>query len=25
VAEMIGRQIGQYLSEGKVVHGVNQP
>lgn len=24
VAEMIGRQIGQYLIEGKVVHGVNQ-
>jgi len=25
VAEMIGRQVGQYLSEGKVVHAVNQP
>jgi D-3-phosphoglycerate dehydrogenase len=25
VAEMIGRQIGQYLSEGKIIHGVNQP
>jgi D-3-phosphoglycerate dehydrogenase len=24
VAEMIGRQIGQYLCEGKVVHPVNQ-
>ncbi len=24
VAQMIGRQIGQYLSEGKVVHSVNQ-
>jgi D-3-phosphoglycerate dehydrogenase len=24
VAEMIGRQIGQYLSEGKIVHAVNQ-
>jgi D-3-phosphoglycerate dehydrogenase len=24
VAGMIGRQIGQYLSEGKVVHGVNR-
>jgi D-3-phosphoglycerate dehydrogenase len=25
VAEMIGRQIGQYLSEGKVLNAVNQP
>jgi D-3-phosphoglycerate dehydrogenase len=25
VAEMIGRQIGLFLTEGKVVHGVNQP
>jgi len=25
VAQMIGRQIGQYLTEGKVVHAVNQP
>jgi D-3-phosphoglycerate dehydrogenase len=25
VAEMIGRQIGQYLTEGTVVHAVNQP
>ncbi len=25
VAEMIGRQIGQYLSEGKVINAVNQP
>jgi D-3-phosphoglycerate dehydrogenase len=25
VAQMIGRQIGQYLSEGRVVHAVNQP
>jgi len=25
VAEMVARQIGQYLSEGKVIHGVNQP
>jgi D-3-phosphoglycerate dehydrogenase len=25
VAEMIGRQIGEYLTEGKVVHAVNQP
>jgi D-3-phosphoglycerate dehydrogenase len=24
VAEMIGRQVGQYLSEGKIVHAVNQ-
>jgi len=24
VAEMIGRQIGQYLSEGRVVHAVNR-
>ena len=24
VAEMIGRQIGQYLSEGKVIHAVNE-
>jgi D-3-phosphoglycerate dehydrogenase len=24
VAEMIGRQIGQYLSAGKIVHAVNQ-
>jgi D-3-phosphoglycerate dehydrogenase len=25
VAQMIGRQIGLYLTEGKVTHGVNQP
>jgi D-3-phosphoglycerate dehydrogenase len=25
VAKMIGQQIGQYLSEGKVLHAVNQP
>jgi D-3-phosphoglycerate dehydrogenase len=25
VAEMIGRQIGEYLKEGKVVHALNQP
>jgi D-3-phosphoglycerate dehydrogenase len=25
VAEMVARQIGQYLSAGKVIHGVNQP
>ena len=25
VAEMIGRQVGEYLTEGKVVHAVNQP
>jgi D-3-phosphoglycerate dehydrogenase len=25
VAEMIGRQIGQYLSEGKILYAVNQP
>jgi D-3-phosphoglycerate dehydrogenase len=24
VAEMIGRQIGEFLSEGKIVHGVNR-
>jgi D-3-phosphoglycerate dehydrogenase len=25
VAQMIGRQIGQYLTEGRAVHPVNQP
>jgi D-3-phosphoglycerate dehydrogenase len=25
VAQMIGRQIGEYLTEGKLVHAVNQP
>jgi len=25
VAEMIGKQIGQYLSEGKILNAVNQP
>ena len=25
VAEMVARQIGQYLSEGKVIHSVNHP